>query len=421
MDKLVIEGGRPLRGTIKVSGAKNAALPILAATLLAPGEFTISNVPDLKDVRTIASLLEKIGARVEKTNASTYKVNTEGPLDYEAPYELVKTMRASFMVAGPLLARLGRAKVSQPGGCAIGERPVDQHLKGFSALGASIDISHGYVNAAAGEGLRGAHITMDVVTVTGVMNVMMAAALAKGRTVIENAAREPEVVALADFLNAMGARIEGAGTATIMVDGVEDLRPADTAIISDRIEAGTFMTAAAITGGDVTVSGIDPYNVAALLDKLREAGCVIEEKGLDIRVTAPDVIRPVNVNTAPFPGFPTDMQAQIMSLMTLADGASVIKESIFENRFMHVAELRRMGADIRVDGAIATVRGVDKLSGAEVMATDLRASASLVIAGLAAEGETSVLRVYHLDRGYEHIEEKLSSLGAVIRRVPGGL
>jgi len=421
MDKLVINGGTRLGGAVNVSGAKNAALPIFAATLLAPGVYVIGNTPDLKDVRTIASLLSGMGAKVEKLDPSTYRVDTSGEIGYEAPYELVKTMRASFMVMGPLLARLGRAKVSHPGGCAIGVRPVDQHIKGFTALGADISISHGYVNASAPAGLRGAHITMDVITVTGVMNIMMAAALADGRTVIENAAREPEVKALAEFLNSMGANISGAGTATIVIEGVKELKAADTVIIPDRIEAGTFMTAAAITGGDVNVIGIDPISVAALTDKLRDAGCEITESGNALRVRAPEVIRSVNVTTAPFPGFPTDMQAQIMALMTLADGASVIKETIFENRFMHVAELRRMGADIKVDGATATVKGVKKLSGAQVMATDLRASASLVVAGLAAEGETEVLRVYHLDRGYERIEDKLRGLGASIRREPGGL
>ena len=421
MDKLVIEGGRPLCGTVKVSGSKNAALPIFAATLLAPGEFVIRNAPDLKDTRTIAKLIGEMGARVEKTGEGVYKIDTSGQTGHEAPYELVKTMRASFLAMGPTLARLGAAKVSHPGGCAIGERPVDQHLKGFAALGAEIDLSHGYVNARSNGRLRGAHITMDVVTVTGVMNIMMAATLAEGRTVIENAAREPEVVALADFLNAMGACVRGAGTAKIIIEGVENLKPADVTIIPDRIEAGTFMVAAAITGGDVIISGADSSNVAAVVDKLGEAGVEISESENGLRARAPEVVRSVDVTTAPFPGFPTDMQAQIMSLMALGDGASIIRETIFENRFMHVAELRRMGADIRVDAGGATVKGVPKLSGANVMATDLRASASLVLAGLAAEGETQVLRVYHLDRGYERIEEKLRSLGASIRREPGGL
>lgn len=420
MDKLVIEGGRPLKGIIKVSGAKNAALPIFAATLLAPGAHVIRNVPDLRDIRTVIKLIEALGVKVERIGESSYKVDTGGPIGHEAPYELVKTMRASFMVAGPLLARLGRARVSQPGGCAIGVRPVDQHLKGFEALGAKIGVSHGYVEADAAGGLRGGRVTMDIVTVTGVMNVMMAACLAKGRTVIENAAREPEVAALADFLNSMGARVQGAGTATVTIDGVDSLAPAEAAVIPDRIEAGTFMAAAAITGGDVTIRGAEPERLSAVIGKLSEAGVDISIGGGHIRVRGGGVIKPVSVTTAPYPGFPTDMQAQFMALMSLADGASVIKETIFENRFMHVAELRRMGADIKVDGAAAMVRGVRSLTGAAVMATDLRASASLVLAGLAAEGVTEVLRIYHLDRGYESIEKKLSVLGASIRREPDG-
>lgn len=420
MDVIVINGGKPLKGSVTISGAKNAALPIFAATLLAPGEFTLENIPDLMDVRTIIKIITEFGCKVSKTGPDGYKVDSSGVNNHEAPYELVKTMRASCLALGPLVARLGRARVSLPGGCAIGERPIDQHLKGLSALGAKIDISHGYVDARVEGRLTGRHITMDIITVTGVMNIMMAAALADGETVIDNAAREPEVTALADFLNSMGANIRGAGTPTIVIEGVKELKPARVVNIADRVEAGTFMAAAAITGGDVTVHGVDPVNVGAVSDKLRECGLTVQENERDVRVTGGGRIIPVNVTTAPFPGFATDMQAQYMALMSLADGACVITETIFENRFMHVAELRRMGADITVSGKSAHVRGVKKLSGAPVMATDLRASASLAIAALAAEGETTISRVYHLDRGYEHIERKLMSLGATIRRVPGG-
>lgn len=420
MDVIAIEGGKPLKGSVTISGAKNAALPIFAATLLAPGEFTLENIPDLMDVRTIIKIITEFGCRVSKTGPDGYKVDSSGVNNHEAPYELVKTMRASCLALGPLVARLGRARVSLPGGCAIGERPIDQHLKGLAALGAKIDISHGYVDARVEGRLRGKHITMDLVTVTGVMNIMMAAALADGETVIDNAAREPEVTALANFLNTMGANIRGAGTPTIVIEGVRELKPARVMNIADRVEAGTFMAAAAITGGDITVCGVDPANVWAISDKFRECGLTVEETGRDIRVCGGGSIIPVNVTTAPFPGFATDMQAQYMALMSVADGACVITETIFENRFMHVAELRRMGADITVSGRSAHVRGVKNLSGAPVMATDLRASASLVIAALAAEGETTISRVYHLDRGYEHIEMKLMSLGATIRRIPGG-
>ena len=419
MDTIVIEGGAALRGVVPVSGAKNAALPVFAATLLAPGRYLIENVPDLRDIRTIAALLTELGATARLAAPGAWEVDTSGAHGAEAPYDLVKTMRASCLVLGPLTARLGRARVSLPGGCAIGERPIDQHLKGLEALGAAIAIEHGYVETTRRRRLKGARVLMDLITVTGVMNVMMAAALAEGRTVIENAAREPEVVALADFLNVMGARISGAGTPEIVIEGVAELRPANTRIIPDRIEAGTYMAAAAITGGEVTVEGIDPALVANITGKLQEIGCVIGERGHSVKVAAPEVIRSVNVNTAPFPGFPTDMQAQIMALLALGDGASVITETIFENRFMHVAELRRMGADIQVHGATATVRGVASLSGAPLMATDLRASASLVMAGLAAEGRTTIARVYHLDRGYERLEEKLRALGARIQRVAG--
>ncbi len=420
MDKIIIEGGRPIGGSVKISGAKNAALPIFAATILGDGVSRLSNVPDLRDTRTIAKLIEELGAKVASAHTGEYTIDSATITNYEAPYELVKTMRASCLALGPLLARLGRAKVSYPGGCAIGERPIDQHLKGLSALGADIELAHGYVDVKAPpKGLTGAHITMDMITVTGVMNIMMAATLAKGRTVIDNAAREPEVTALGEYLNVMGANIEGAGTATITITGVTSLRSADVVIIPDRIEAATFMAAAAITGGSVTVTNIDPAMVGAVIDKLIDCGCMVDTKGGRIAVQATGKLRSVNISTAPYPGFPTDMQAQMMALMTVASGTSVIKETIFENRFMHVAELRRMGADISLGGNSATVLGVSYLSGAEVMATDLRASACLVLAGLAAEGETVISRVYHLDRGYERLEEKFSKLGANIRRVSG--
>jgi len=420
MDRVVINGGAPLRGEVAVSGAKNAALPIFTATLLAGGEYELSNIPDLQDIRTIALLIEKLGAKVTRTGGSTYTINSENVSNHEAPYDLVRTMRASCLVLGPLSARLGRAKVSLPGGCAIGERPIDQHLKGLSALGADIKIDHGYVDVKVEGRFKGASIIMDVITVTGTMNLMMAATLAEGSTVIKNAAKEPEVVALAGFLNDMGAKIDGAGSDTVRIEGVRHLHSANARIIPDRIEAGTFMVASAITGGDVTITGIDPELVRSLSDKLSQSGCVISELKTGLRVKSPGSIRPVDVTTAEYPGFPTDMQAQIMALMTLADGASVITEAIFENRFMHVGELRRMGADISVSGATATVIGVPSLSGAPLMATDLRASASLILAGLAAKGETTVSRIYHLDRGYEHIEAKLKRIGASISREKAG-
>ncbi len=420
MDKIIIEGNGPLAGSVKISGAKNAALPMFAATLLAPGATVLENVPDLMDTRTIAKLVEVLGARIEKTDDSTYAIDCVEIKNHEAPYSLVKTMRASCLVLGPLLARLGRAKVSLPGGCAIGERPIDQHLKGLSALGATIDLSHGYVDIHTSSRLKGARITMDIITVTGVMNIMMAAVLADGETVIENAAREPEVIALADFLRSMGANIKGDGTATITIEGVTSLKPASTTIIPDRIEAGTFMVAAAITGGDVTITNANPKHMSALSGKLKEAGCEISADDSKIHVLAKNGIEAVNVTTAPYPGFPTDMQAQFMALMSMARGASVIEETIFENRFMHVAELKRMGADIKLSGNSAMIKGIKKLSGAEVMATDLRASASLVLAGLSAEGRTVISRVYHLDRGYELMEKKLEKLGAIIRREPSG-
>jgi UDP-N-acetylglucosamine 1-carboxyvinyltransferase len=419
VDSLIVEGGRPLVGTVHVSGAKNAALPILAASLLTEGRSTFRNVPALRDVDTAGALLRFCGAAVEG-EAPVLHVDTTAARRPEAPYELVKQMRASVLVLGPLLARHGRAKVSLPGGCAIGARPIDQHLKGLEAMGATIQLEHGYVVAQVDK-LRGAEVVFDMTTVTGTENLMMAAVLAKGRTTLVNAAREPEVEELARVLNKMGARVEGAGTDVIRIDGVKELSPVDHAIIPDRIEAGTFLVAAAATGGNVLVDHCVPEHLEAVLGKLREAKVVAEREHDGIRVVA-EGRRPraVNVTTAPFPGFATDMQAQFMVLMSVAEGECRITETIFENRFMHVAELDRMGAKIDVRGNTAHVTGVAGLSGASVMATDLRASASLVIAGLVASGETEIRRVYHLDRGYERIEARLGALGARIRRVKGG-
>jgi UDP-N-acetylglucosamine 1-carboxyvinyltransferase len=418
MDAIIVKGGKRLTGTVAASGAKNAALPILAASILAEGEHTFRNVPDLVDVSTMLKLLRTMGCEAERDPRTRHIARVAvGPhVHPEAPYELVKTMRASVVVLGPLVARWGRARVSMPGGCAIGARPIDQHLKGLAALGAQIDLAEGYVEARARR-LKGATVAFDLVTVTGTENVMMAAALAKGRTVLENAAREPEVEELARVLNKMGARISGAGTDVITIDGVEVLVPVDHAIIPDRIEAGTLLVAAALTGGDVLVQHALPEHLEAVIQKLREAGCRVQAADGGLRIQGPSTLRAVDVKTKEHPGFPTDMQAQLMVLLSVARGTSVISENIFENRFMHVPELRRMGADITVRGPNAIVKGVPDLSGAQVMATDLRASASLILAGLRAEGRTAVGRVYHLDRGYEHLEVKLRRLGAEIRRV----
>ncbi|HLX27270.1 MAG TPA: UDP-N-acetylglucosamine 1-carboxyvinyltransferase [Casimicrobiaceae bacterium] len=418
MDKLIIQGGERLRGEVRVSGAKNAALPLLCASLLTSEPLTLTNVPRLNDVRTMRSLLSQMGVRPETPEPDAITLDAsriDWPL---APYELVKTMRASILALGPLLARCGEARVSLPGGCAIGLRPVDQHIKGLEAMGAEIDLTHGYINARATR-LRGASFLFDVVTVTGTENLMMAATLADGVTTLDNAAREPEIADLAACLVAMGARIDGAGTDRIVVEGVQRLSGARHAIMPDRIETGTFLTAAAATHGDVVVADANPDSLAAVVDKLREAGALIDANGSTIRVRGNGALSATNVRTAPFPAFPTDMQAQFMALAARADGASVITETIFENRMMHVQELKRLGADIEVEGNAAIVRGVARLTGANVMATDLRASACLVIAGLVADGETTIDRIYHLDRGYERIEEKLCALGARIRRVAG--
>ncbi|MCK6507380.1 UDP-N-acetylglucosamine 1-carboxyvinyltransferase [Myxococcota bacterium] len=427
MDKLVIHGGLPLHGTVRASGAKNAALPILIATLLAPGEHVLDNVPELADVSLTLSLLGRIGcpSLVPDDGGSRVRLDTWRIAFSEAPYDVVRKMRASVLALGPLLARQGQARVSLPGGCAIGVRPVDQHLKGLEALGCRFELSGGYVNGRV-DHLRGGEVRFDMPTVTGTENVMMAAVLADGVSVLHNAAREPEVVDLARFLRAMGARIEGEGTDTITVDGVPALRPTRTpySIMPDRIEAGTYLVAGAITGGAVTVERAPVHALAPVLDALRAAGCEVSADGVGpdgagrIHLRREGPLAPVSIETQPHPGFPTDMQAQWMALMSLAEGDSVIRETIFENRFMHAAELMRMGARIEPDRDRAVVRGVRRLEGATVMATDLRASASLVLAGLAAHGSTEMLRLYHLDRGYERLEAKLAALGARVRRVP---
>ena len=418
MDKIVVEGGARLVGKIPVSGAKNAALPLLAAALLPSGTCTFKNVPQLADVRTMAKLLRMLGWEVATDGATITTAVNPGNIKLEAPYELVKTMRASVLVLGPLVARYGRARVSLPGGCAIGARPIDQHLKGLQAMGAKVTLDHGYVDVEC-KRLQGATIVLDMPTVTGCENLLMAAALAKGRTVIENAAREPEVEELALVLNKMGARITGAGTAIVTIEGVDDLHPIEHAIIPDRIEAGTFAVAAAMTQGDVLLEGARPEHLDAVVAKLRAAGVSVAAENGGMRVRGTGELDAVDIVTQPHPGFPTDMQAQFMVMACIAKGQSVIKEMIFENRYMHVPELGRMGADIQVSGRVAVVRGGRKLTAAPVMATDLRASASLVLAGLVAQGKTEVLRVYHLDRGYESIEKKLAGCGAKIQRVAG--
>ena len=416
MDKLRIRGGRRLEGEVRISGAKNAALPIMCAALLTDQPLRLSNVPQLMDVRTMSKLLRQMGVGAEPPKDGRMVLHAARITEPTAAYELVKTMRASVLVLGPLLARCGQAKVSLPGGCAIGQRPVDQHVKGLQAMGATIAIEHGYMHASAQQ-LRGARIVMDMVTVTGTENLMMAATLAEGSTLIENAAREPEVLDLARCLGAMGARIEGAGSDVIRIDGVAALGGAAHEVMPDRIETGTYLAAAAAAGGRIRLVGTAPASLDATLEKLREAGARIQVAGSSIEIESAARPRSVSVRTAPFPGFATDMQAQFMALACIADGTAVITETIFENRFMHALELQRLGADISIQGNSALVRGVERLQGATVMATDLRASAGLVIAGLVADGETVVDRIYHLDRGYEALETKLGSLGARIERV----
>ncbi len=417
MNKLLIQGGVTLNGEVRISGAKNAVLPILAATMLAKGKSNIQNVPHLQDVTTTMALLGSMGVTVVLDETMSIEVDASTLTTQVAPYELVSTMRSSILVLGPLLARYGYAEVSLPGGCAIGSRPVNIHIKGMQEMGADIEVKNGYIIAKA-DRLKGARIVMDMVTVTGTENLMMAAALADGITVLENAAREPEVVDLANFLIKMGAKISGAGTDSITIEGVESLEGTSYKVVPDRIETGTFLVAAAITGGRVKVKDTEPTLLDAVLDKLREAGaeitCGDDWIELDMKGKRP---RSVSVRTAPYPAFPTDMQAQFTALNVIAEGTATIVETVFENRFMHVQELQRMGANIEVEGNTAIVRGVDQLYGAPIMATDLRASASLILAGLVAQGETEVRRIYHIDRGYELIEEKLSYLGATIRRV----
>jgi len=415
MDKIVIQGAKPLAGEVRISGAKNAALPILISSLLTEGWNTYDNVPDLVDIKSTLLLLEQLGARIER-EGGRIRIDANHFSTNEAPYDLVRKMRASILVLGPLLARLGRARVSLPGGCAIGERPIDLHLKGFSLLGATIKLEHGYVEASA-KRLVGDDIYFDVSTVTGTENIMMAAVLAEGTTVLRNAACEPEVVALADVLNRMGANIRGAGSSVITIEGVERLCPVSTSIIPDRIEAGTYMVAAALTRGDITLDGCRPDHLETVISKLKLVGADIRVDGPRIRVVGSTPIQSVDIKTLVYPGFPTDLQAQFMVLMSVAQGLSLISETIFENRFIHVSELNRMGADIKVSGNSAMVKGIPALSGAPLMASDLRASASLVLAGLVANGVTEVNRVYHLDRGYEALEKKLAGLGADIERV----
>jgi UDP-N-acetylglucosamine 1-carboxyvinyltransferase len=416
VDRLRIVGGRPLEGSVRISGAKNASLPDLCATLLTDQVVRLRNVPEVRDIRTLARLLSDLGVEVAFEVGGTIEARAAHLKSVEAPYELVKTMRASVLVLGPLLAREGRARVSLPGGCAIGARPINLHLQALEKMGARIRVESGFVEAEA-ERLHGAEIYFDTVTVTGTENVMMAAALADGETVVRNAACEPEVSDLADLLNTMGARIQGAGGSTLRIEGVKSLRGAEHKVVPDRIETGTFVAACAIAGGDIEIRDCHPPHLRAVIEKMRETGVRIEEGPDNLRVRGPRLLRPSNVSTLPYPGFPTDMQAQYMALMTQATGTSTLTETIFENRYMHVAELQRMGASVRVEGRTAILSGPTPLSGAPVMATDLRASASLVLAGLAATGTTIVNRVYHLDRGYYRIDEKLRGLGADIERI----
>jgi UDP-N-acetylglucosamine 1-carboxyvinyltransferase len=420
MDSLLINGGKTLNGDVIISGAKNAALPIMAATLLASDNVTIANVPHLKDVTTMMELLGQFGAQLVVDERMNVQIDTSNMNEFVAPYELVKTMRASILVLGPMLSRFGKAHVSLPGGCAIGTRPVDLHLKALSLMGAEIDIKNGYIEASCNGRLQGKTIMFDTVTVTGTENILMAAVLAEGKTLIKNAAKEPEVVDLANFLIQLGAKIKGAGTSEIEVEGVDALSGGSYSVMPDRIEAGTYLTAAALTRGRVTVRKVNPNTLLSMLCKFEEVGAKLtigeDWVCLDMEGCRPQA---VSISTSPYPGFPTDMQAQFMAMNTVAEGRSIIKETIFENRFMHVQELKRMGAQIKLNGNTAVIDGVDKLTGAPVMATDLRASASLILAGLAAEGQTIIERVYHVDRGYERIEEKFSMLGADIRRASG--
>lgn len=418
MERLVIRGGNPLTGTVKISGAKNAVLPVIAATLLGTTPSTLEEIPDLEDVRTFGQVLHRLGVTVEhdKDNQVLH-IDSTKITSCDAPYDLVRKMRASFLIMGPLLARCGYAKISLPGGCAIGTRPIDLHLKGFEAMGAEIEIGHGYIEARAPQGLKGARIYLDFPSVGATENIMMAASMAEGQTILENPAHEPEIVDLANYLNAMGAKIRGAGTNIIKIEGVKELRGTTHAVIPDRIEAGTYMVAAAMTNGDVYVENALPEHLKPVIAKLKEAGATIEEDINGIRVKGNGPLKAIDVKTLPYPGFPTDMQAQFMALMTMTKGTSVVTETVFENRFMHVDELKRMGANIKIDGRSAVVEGVEQLTGCPVKATDLRAGAALVLAGLVAEGVTEVGYLHHIDRGYDGLVAKLCKLGADIQRV----
>ena len=416
MEKLIIQGGRKLSGTVKISGAKNAVLPVIAASLLASTPSVIEEIPDLDDVRTIADVLQYLGLSTRWEEPGSLYVDSTGIKSCEASYELVRKMRASFLVMGPLLSRFQEARISLPGGCAIGSRPIDLHLKGFEALGAEIILGHGFIEARAPKGLTGAGIYLDFPSVGATENIMMAASLARGQTILENAAQEPEIVDLANYLNAMGAGVRGAGTNVIKIEGVRQLTGTHYAVIPDRIEAGTYMVATAMTGGDVVIKNVLFEHMKPLVAKLKEAGVRIEEDVDQVHVQAPEVLKAVDIKTLPYPGFPTDMQSQFMALMTVANGASVVTETVFENRFMHVDELKRMGACIKIDGRAAHVEGVPRLTGCPVTATDLRAGAALVISGLAAEGTTEIGAVYHIDRGYDKLVDKLRGLGADILR-----
>lgn len=416
MPKIIVKKSGPLKGTVKVSGAKNSVLPIMAASLLAQDKCTLEEIPGLRDVDVMAEVLTSLGSDIKKNSDGILEINSAKIDNYEAPYDLIKKMRASFLVIGPLLARMGKARVSLPGGCAIGARPIDLHLKGLSALGAKINLGHGYVEATADK-LIGDKIYLDFPSVGATENIMMAASMAEGQTIIQNAAEEPEIVDLANFLNSLGANIKGAGTDTIKIQGVKELGGSKHTVIPDRIEAGTYMVAAAITGGDITVKNALTDHLKPMIAKLKEAGAEIEENGDHVRVRAANGIKAIDVKTLPYPGFPTDMQSQFMALLSVAQGTSVIIETVFENRFMHVSELNRMGANIKIEGHSAVVQGVKALEGAQVRATDLRAGAALILAGLVAEGQTEISDIYHIDRGYVEIENKLKSLGANIERI----
>jgi len=419
MEKLVVEGGRPLKGRVRISGAKNAVLPIIAATLLGQGKPSLlEEVPCLEDVKTISEVIEKLGVKIEfNAEENTLRVDSSHIASTEAPYELVRKMRASFLIMGPLLARCGGARISLPGGCAIGTRPIDLHLKGFEALGAKIEIGHGFIDASAPEGLKGARIYLDFPSVGATENIIMAASMAEGQTILENPAQEPEIIDLANYLNVMGAKIRGAGTNVIKIDGVPQLTGAAYTVIPDRIEAGTYMVAAAMTRGDVYIENAISEHLKPVIAKLKEAGVKIEEDVDGIRVSCDQVTKAVDIKTMPYPGFPTDMQAQFMAMLAVSEGAGMVTETVFENRFMHVDELKRMGANIKIDGRTSVVEGVPSLLGCQVKATDLRAGAAMVLAGLVAEGETQIGYIHHIDRGYDKLVEKLVGLGAVIRRV----